>query len=298
MIRDNILELKETEDLVILAHNYQIPEIQEVADFIGDSLELCRTSQNTDAKHIVFCGVDFMAETAAILNPDKTVLMPDITSKCPMAQMLPGKRIEEAREKYPDAAVAVYVNTLAEAKAEADITFTSANSVKVVNSLEEDEVLFGPDKNIAWYVQHHTEKKIIPLPKFGHCRVHEHKISKKNILDLKEQHPDALILAHPECNPEVQKIADHLCSTSQMLEKAGLDNNEFIIGTEKEMCYRLRKEHPDKEFYCIENAVCTNMKKHTLPKLYKVMKNKNNIVTVDPKIARRAKKAIERMLAL
>lgn len=295
---NKISELKKSGDFVILAHNYQIPEIQDIADYTGDSLELCRISQDVDARYIVFCGVKFMAETAAILNPDKIVLIPDKTSLCPLAEMLPAERIKKAKKEHPDAAVAVYVNTVAEAKAEADIIFTSANGLKVVNSLEEDTVLFGPDKNIAWHVQNHTEKKIRPLPKFGNCRVHEHDITKKDILELKEAHPKAVVLAHPECNPEVQKIADYLCSTSQMLEKAGQDNEEFIIGTEKEMCYRLKKEYPDKIFYPIEKAVCTNMKKHTLPKLYGVMKEKDNVVNVDPATARKARKAIERMLKL
>ena len=298
MFKDKILELKKTGDFVILAHNYQIPEIQDVADFKGDSLELCRISQDVDAKYIVFCGVNFMAETAAILKPNKTVLIPDDTSKCPLAGMLPAERIKEARKKYPEAAVVVYVNTLAEAKAEADITCTSANPVKVVNSLEEDTVLFGPDKNLAWYTQKHTDKKIMPLPEFGHCRVHEFMITKEDVLKLKKEHPDASVLVHPECTPEVQGMADYVCSTSQMIKKAALDEKEFIIGTEKEMCYRLKKEFPEKEFYGIEKAVCTNMKKHTLPKLYNVMKKKDKVVKVDPDIAKRARKAIERMMEL
>jgi quinolinate synthase len=298
MLKDKILELKKTGDFVILAHNYQIPDIQDIADFRGDSLELCRISQDIDAQYIVFCGVTFMAETAAILNPEKTVLIPDNTSRCPLAAMLPAERIKEAKKKYPEAAVVVYVNTLAEAKAEADITCTSANPVKVVNSLDENTILFGPDKNLAWYTQNHTEKKILPLPKFGHCRVHEFMITKEDVLSLKKEHPDASVLAHPECLPEVQELADYICSTSQMLKRAALDSKEFIIGTEKEMCYRLKKEFPEKEFYSIEKAVCTNMKKHTLPKLYRVMKKKDKVVTVDPDIAQRARRAIERMLEL
>jgi len=297
MLKEKILELKKSGEFVILAHNYQIPEIQEIADFRGDSLELCRISQSIDAKYIVFCGVDFMAETAAILNPDKTVLIPDETSRCPMAGMLPAEKIREARKKYPEAAVVVYVNTLAEAKAEADITCTSANPVKVVNSLEENTILFGPDKNLAWYTQQHTDKRIIPLPEFGHCRVHEFLITKRDILKMKKEHPDALILAHPECLPEVQKMADYICSTSQMIKRAS-EGEEFIVGTEKEMCYRLSSEFPEKKFYCIEKAVCTNMKKHTLPKVYSVMKKKDKIVRVDPEIAERARRAIEKMLAL
>ncbi|MCK4433458.1 MAG: quinolinate synthase NadA, partial [Methanomicrobia archaeon] len=218
MLKDKILELKKTGDFVILAHNYQIPDIQDIADFRGDSLELCRISQDIDAQYIVFCGVTFMAETAAILNPEKTVLIPDNTSRCPLAAMLPAERIKEAKKKYPEAAVVVYVNTLAEAKAEADITCTSANPVKVVNSLDKNTILFGPDKNLAWYTQNHTEKKILPLPKFGHCRVHEFMITKEDVLSLKKEHPDALVLAHPECLPEVQELADYICSTSQMLK--------------------------------------------------------------------------------
>jgi quinolinate synthase len=298
MLTEKILELKKEENVIILAHNYQIPEIQDLADYTGDSLELCRISQTIESEYIIFCGVNFMAETAAILNPDKTVLIPDKSSRCPLAGMLPGKKIIDARKRHPGAAVAVYVNTLAEAKAEADIVFTSANAVKVANALEEDTVLLGPDKNLAWYTQQHTEKKIIPLPSFGHCRIHEHLIAEEDIAAMKKDHPDAPVLAHPECPPGVQKMADHICSTSQMLEKAALESNEFIIGTEREMCYRLHKEFPEKKFYCIDKAVCTNMKKHTLPKLYRVMEKKDNVVTVEPDTARRARDAIERMLEL
>ncbi|RMF89658.1 MAG: quinolinate synthase, partial [Methanobacteriota archaeon] len=187
------------EDTIILAHNYQMPPIQDLADFVGDSLELCQRAARVDKPYILFCGVDFMAESAVMLNPDKTVLMPDLASKCPMAAMLPAEKVREAKAEHPDAAVVLYINTWVEARAESDVTCTSANAVKIVRALDEEKILFGPDANLAWHVARNVpEKEIIPLPHKGHCRVHV-LFKKEHLLAARAEHPDAEVLVHPEC---------------------------------------------------------------------------------------------------
>ncbi|MFH0861166.1 MAG: quinolinate synthase NadA [Candidatus Altiarchaeota archaeon] len=296
-LSERVLKLKKEEDAVILAHNYQKPEIQDVADFTGDSLDLARKAGQVDEKYIIFAGVDFMAEGAAIMNPDKTVIIPDVNARCPMAAQLPAKEVIKAKKKHPGIPVVLYVNTLAEAKAEADITCTSANCVNIINSVKGDEVMFGPDRNLAYYVQQRTKKKVIPIPEDGYCIVHKHLLSYPDVMMLKQQHPDALLLAHPECEPEIQEKADYILSTGGMVKKAGeLDSREFIIATEEGICHRLRKENPGKRFYCLDYAVCRNMKLHTLEKVYDAIKNKAPVVRVDERVAARARKAIESML--
>lgn len=296
---EKISELKKEKNAIILAHNYQTPEVQLQADFLGDSLGLAKKSSEVDADIIVFAGVDFMAETAAILNPDKKVLIPDRESRCPMAGMLPVEEVKEAKKKYPDAAVVLYVNTLAEARAEADVTCTSANAVKVVNALEEDRILFGPDNNLAWYAQQNSDKEIIPIPEDGHCYVHR-RFSVGDIEKLREKHPDAEVLVHPEANPEVQKSADYICSTSQMLERAEKsESEELIITTEIGLVDRMRREYPDKKFYpVLDRTICKQMKKHTLEKIYHSLSEEEFLVEVPPDIAEKAKKATERMLEI
>ena len=288
------------EDVVILAHNYVVPELQDIADFVSDSLVLCRRVQEVEKKYILFCGVDFMAETASILNPDKIVLVPDREARCPMAAMLPAEKLKFAKKKYPDAAVVLYVNTLAEAKALADITCISSNAVEVVKSLDEERILFGPDKNLASYVARNVpEKEIIPIPSDGHCYVHE-MFSGLHILKAKQNFPYAEILIHPECRPEVQELAHYICSTEQMVKRARKSKKrEFIIATEIGLIYRLRKEMPNKEFIpALPSAICEPMKMNTLEKVERVLKRKDNIVKVERKIADKARKAIERMLEL
>ncbi|MFH1788275.1 MAG: quinolinate synthase NadA [Candidatus Altiarchaeota archaeon] len=295
-----ILELKEEKNAVLLAHNYQRPEIQDLADYVGDSLDLAKKARaEADADLIVFAGVDFMAETAKILNPDKKVLLPDLGARCPMAAQLPAEKVREAKKRHPGAAVVLYINTLAEAKAEADIICTSANSVKVVESLPNDEILFGPDANLAYYVSKNTEKKIIPLPEDGFCVVHKHLISSEEVALLKEEHPSAIFLAHPECNPDLQDAADYILSTNGMVKKVReLSAREFIIGTEEGLCYRLKKENPDKTFIPLPQAVCQTMKYHTLEKIHSCLKEESNEVTVRKDVAEKALKAIERMLGV
>lgn len=294
-----IAELKVRRGAAILAHNYQRPEIQLIADYIGDSLDLARYSAKVDADLILLCGVNFMAETAALLNPDKTVLIPDPRARCPMAAQLPARAVREARKKHPHAAVVLYVNTLAEAKAEADITCTSANAPQVVDALDEEKVLFGPDRNLAWFTQRRTNKTIVPIPENGHCYVHK-MFTPADIALLKEKYPDSEVIVHPECDPEVQQLATHICSTSQMLVRARASPaKRFIIGTEIGMLERLRRENSDKEFIpALNSAICEQMKRHTLQKVYLALRDRKNAVHVPPKVADRARGAIERMLEI
>jgi len=296
---EEILRLKRERDAVILAHNYQRPEVQLIADYIGDSLDLARYSAKLDARTILLAGVNFMAEMAAILNPDKTVLIPDPMARCPMAGQLPAQKVLEAKEANPNAAVVLYVNTLAEAKAEADIVCTSANAPLVIDAMDEEEVLFGPDRNLAYFTQRHSGKRISPIPEDGYCYVHK-MFSPSDIGLLKEEHPRAEILVHPECDPEVQRLADHVCSTSQMLLRAKASYaEEFIIGTEVGLVERLRREYPGKRFIpALDGAICKQMKRHTLQKVYLSLRDKKYVVRVPPKIAERARAAIDRMLEI
>jgi quinolinate synthase len=299
-LQEEILQLKKEKNAIILSHNYQTKEIQEIADFIGDSLELCiKASQIEDKDLVVFCGVDFMAETAFILNPDKKIVIPDAGAECPMAHMLPADELRKFKAKYPDAAVVLYVNTLAEAKAEADVLCTSANALKIVESMEEKTILFGPDQNLAWYVAQQTDKEIIPIPEGGHCYVHK-MLNPADILFLKEEHPDAEVLVHPECNPEVQEIADHVLSTGGMLKQvAESPKDKFIVGTEIDMVTRMKREIPDKTpMPAFEEAICENMKLHTLEKVKNSLINEEFIVTVPKDIASKALKSVNRMLEL
>jgi quinolinate synthase len=301
MARERIERLKRSKNAIILAHNYQRPEIQDIADFVGDSLELARRAAETDADIIVFCGVDFMAETAAILNPDKKVLIPDLGAICPMAQMLTVEELEEAKEKNPDAEVVLYINTLADCKALADCICTSANAPKVVEAMDSDTIIFGPDHNLARYVEKRTSKRIIPVPEYGLCPTH-HQISVDDLLKSKGKYPKAEVVVHPECVPEVQEMADHIASTSGMVRYCkDAMGKEFLIGTEVGLLYRLQKETKTqgKKFYPIsESAVCPQMKMHTLTKVEKALEFEKPVVLVQREIAREALRAIERMLRI
>jgi len=299
-LTDKILKLKREKKAIILAHNYQRPQIQDIADYVGDSIELSRRAkEEKDAKIIVFSAVDFMAESAAILNPEKKVLLPSKGARCPMAQMLRADEVRRWRRKYPKVPVLLYVNTLAEVKAECDICCTSANAIKVVNALDSDTIIFGPDHNLALYVQKKTDKKIIPMPERGFCPTHV-LFQKGDILLLKEEHPDAVVIVHPECTLDVQEVADYIGSTSQMCRYAKeLPAKKFIIGTEGGLLHRLRKENPDKEFIlAYKDAVCPNMKLNTLERIYMALKEEKFQVTVPRPIAKKARKALERMFAV
>lgn len=293
-----IERLKKEENAIILAHNYQSRDIQEIADFVGDSLELCiKAAQIKEADIVVFCGVDFMAETAAILNPCKKILIPDKDAECHMAHMLPAEEIRKAKEKYPDAAVVLYINTLAEAKAEADILCTSANAIQVVKSLPNKKILFGPDINMAKYISQNVNKEIIPIPDQGYCYVHE-MFHFGDVYFLKEKYPEAEVLIHPECNTDVQKFADEILSTGGMISHISKSDMEtFIIGTEIDMITRLKREHPDKTFVpALNYAICENMKLHTLEKVRDCLLEEKFVVQIDEKISKKAKMAILKMI--
>ncbi|MCM8795850.1 MAG: quinolinate synthase NadA [Candidatus Omnitrophica bacterium] len=297
-LREKIKQLKKRRKAIILAHNYQLPEVQDVADYRGDSLELSRIAANTDAKVIVFCGVHFMAETASILCPDKLVIMPDIHSGCPMANMLTAEDLRKLKQRYPQAIVVGYVNTSAEVKAELDICCTSTNAVAVVNALKDKkEIIFVPDKYLADYVSKKTQRKLICWN--GFCPTHV-KILPEDIKREKKFHPFAKVMVHPECLPSVVALADNVSSTSQMCKFAGeSEAKEFIVGTEIGLIYRLKKDNPKKEFYpASEAAVCPNMKRITQEKILFALEELKEEVRVPDNIRRRAKKAIERMFKI
>jgi len=295
---ERIKRLKEEKQAIILAHNYQVGEIQDIADFVGDSLDLSRKAAKTEAKIIVFCGVHFMAETAKILSPDKMVLLPDVNAGCPMADMVTVEELRELKVKYPNALVVSYVNTHVEVKAESDYCCTSANGLKVINSLPKDrEIIFTPDWCLGDYIAKQSNRKLILAN--GYCPTH-HRILKKNILMLKEKYPDAEVIVHPECTPDVIEIADKALSTNGICkyvkESASI---EFIIGTETGILHRLRKENPDKKFYpASELATCPNMKLITLEKILWALEEENYKIEVPVEIAKKAKLAIDKMLAI
>ncbi len=295
-----ILRLKKEKNAVILAHNYQRPEIQDIADFVGDSLGLSIEAGKTKADIIIFCGVDFMAETAKILNPDKKVLIPE-KAMCPMAMMLSPEEILTAKKKFKsqNPAVVLYVNTHASCKALSDYACTSANAVRILNSVTNDTIIFGPDANLADYAKKHTNKNIITIPEFGNCPTH-HQISVNDIKEAKTQHPNAKFIAHPECTREVLEIADFVGSTEQMIKFVkSSDNGEFIVGTEIGIIYRLRKENPNKKFYPASNtAICPNMKMTTLESVYNALKFEKYEINLDKEIMDKARKSIERMIAI
>jgi quinolinate synthase len=294
---EKIQKLKREKKAVILAHNYQRPEIQDIADFVGDSLELSLCAAQTDAKFIIFCGVKFMAETAAILNPNKRVLIPDENALCPMAAMLPAELVKVYRKKYPEAKIVLYINSLAEAKAYCDAVCTSANSVEIINRMDSETVLFGPDSNLAKYTESLTDKQIIPIPSFGFCPVHV-LFNKEGILKLKERYPDAEIMAHPECTPEVCEAADFVGSTSKMYkESLASDAEMFIVATETGLLHRMRKARKDAVFIpAYEDAVCVNMKLHTLEKVYLSLVQERYPVVLPSWVMEKARESVEFML--
>jgi len=294
---EEINELKSQRNAIILAHNYQLPEVQDIADSLGDSLALSRQAAATDAEVIVFCGVHFMAESAKLLSPNKTVLIPDISAGCPLADMITAQQLRELKAAHPGAPVVGYVNTTAAVKAECDICCTSANSVQVVRSLPEETILFVPDVNLGdWTQEQVPEKNIIRYP--GHCTPHLN-IRPEAIQKLKEEHPDAVVMAHPECVKEVRDMAEVITSTGGMVKFAArTDAKEMIVATEQGMVYRLQKENPGKTFYAIEWALCHDMKKTTLPKVLSALENMTGEITISPDVADKARQAVERMVEL
>jgi quinolinate synthase len=296
-LTEKIARLKKEKRAIILAHNYQRPEIQDIADYVGDSIELSRKAMDEkEAEIIVFSAVDFMAESAAILNPGKKVLLPTPGARCPMAQMLTVDEIKKWKALHPLVPVVLYVNTLASAKAYCDICCTSANALEVVDSLNAETVLFGPDRNLAEYVQRKTGKTVIPIPEWGFCPTHL-LFQSEDVQLLKTQYPDADVMVHPECTLEMQNTADLVGSTSQMCRYARQSSAEkFIVATEEGLLHRLRMENPGKQFIlAYEDAVCPNMKLNTLERLYTALREEKYAVTVPESIAKNARKALEKM---
>jgi len=297
-LQAKILELKKKLKAVIVAHNYQRPEVQDIADFVGDSLELSRKAKEVvDANEIIFCGVHFMAETAAILNPTRPVLLAEGTAGCPMADMIDAADLREWKEKYPRAGVVCYINTTAAVKAECDICCTSANAVKIVESLPNEEILFVPDQNLGHYVSTKTKKKMILYP--GFCITHK-RLQAAQVRQARGSHPEAVVLVHPECTPEVIAQADAVMSTSQMIKYARESPAQsFLIGTEEGLLHRLKLENPTKTFYLMCNAlVCPNMKRTTLDRVLKTMEEQRNRIIIPEDIRLKALRAVERMLAV
>ena len=294
-IQEEIQKLKIARNALILAHNYQPAEIQDVADIVGDSLELAIKAAGATEPVLVVCGVRFMAETAKLLSPEKTVLLPAPDAGCPLSDFLTPEMVHEAREKYPGAAVVVYVNSSVEVKAAADITCTSANAAAVVRSLDAETILFGPDANLASFVQKQMpEKRIIPLPPGGHCYVHC-AFTEDQIREARSK--GWRIVCHPECPPKIQADSDLIASTGGMVQHA-CECDEWFICTEREMGYRLKKLHPDRHFHVDPEAICKDMKKTTIEDLHRSLRDGIHEVKIPDEIAVPARKAVEAMMAV
>ncbi len=295
-LQKRIIELKKERHAIILGHNYQRKEVQEISDFLGDSYGLSVQASKTDAQIIVFCGVDFMAESAKILNPEKTVLHPNLKAKCPMAAMVDAASLKELKAEHPGAPVVSYVNTSAEVKAETDICCTSANAVKIVQSLPDKKVIFVPDTNLGLYVQRFVkDKELVLWP--GYCPTHMN-IKRKDLERMRREHPEAEILVHPECAPDVIDFADFAFSTEGIIKHVvSSPKKEFIIGTEENMLHRLRKEAPGKVFYSPPNATCPNMREISLEDVRDALEKLQFKIELPAEIIRRARVPLERMIA-
>jgi quinolinate synthase len=296
-ITERILELKKERNAVVLAHNYQRAEVQDIADFVGDSLELSRKAAQTKAAVIVFCGVHFMAETASIINPDKVVLLPDAGAGCPMANMITAEQLQAKKQEYPNATVVTYINSSAAVKAESDYCCTSANGVKVVNSIRAKEIIFVPDQYLGSYIESQTGKKMILWP--GYCPTHV-KILPEDVLARKKEYPNAKVVAHPECRPDVVALADEVLSTSGMIRYAARPEvKELILATEVGLLHRLTKENPGKKFIpASTKAICPNMKKTTLEKMQEALEMMAPEVKVPEEIREKAIVCVDRMLKI
>lgn len=297
-IEEKIQTLKHERGAIIIAHNYQPDEIQAIADFTGDSLELSRKAAELEEQVIVFCGVHFMAETAAILSPEKTILLPDRFAGCPMADMITAEQLQAKKAEHPGAVVISYVNSSAAVKAECDLCCTSSNAMKIVNSVPADkEIIFVPDTHLGHYVQEQLGREMIIWD--GYCPTHS-RIREEDIRREKEEHPNAKIMAHPECPLGIREMADMLLSTGQMVTVAKeSEHTEFIVATEMGMLYRLRNENPDKKFYSVsERALCPNMKKIDLEKVLWALEDMQYHITVPEEVANKARRSIEAMLEL
>ena len=297
-LADNIEVLKKQRNAVIVAHSYQNDDVQEIADIVGDSFALSRFCASSSYDVIVFCGVHFMAESAKLLSPDKTVLLPEKDAGCPMADMVTAEALREAKKQYPNAAVVCYINSTAEVKAECDICCTSSNALQVIRSLEQKDILFVPDCNLGSYVAKQVPEKNIILWK-GFCTTH-HRIRRDDVIKVRELHPDAILLVHPECRPEVVELADYVGSTKQIIDYASSsDKSKFIIGTEMGVLYKLKKDSPEKKFYLLSTGlVCPNMKKTSLQSVYEALRDMKTNIVLDETISERARVPLDRMLQI
>ncbi|RZO88233.1 MAG: quinolinate synthase NadA [Kiritimatiellaceae bacterium] len=297
-LANEIDQLKKERGAVIIAHNYQPDEVQALADFTGDSLELSRKAAELDEEVIVFCGVHFMAETAAILSPEKTILLPDQFAGCPMADMITADQLRARKAEHPDAVVIAYVNSSAAVKAEADLCCTSSNAVKIVQSVPADrDIIFVPDTHLGHYVQELVGREMIIWD--GYCPTHS-RIRDRDIVREKQDHPQAKVMSHPECPQNIRDVSDYLLSTGQMIEHArNSDENEFIVATEMGLLYRLRNENPEKKFYSVsDRALCPNMKKIDAEKVLWSLEDMQHRITVPEDISTKARRSIEAMLEL
>ncbi len=296
-LKDKIEELKEKNHAVIVAHNYQIGAIQDIADYVGDSFGLAKKVAELDVSNVIFCGVDFMVDSAVILNPDKDIIHPEPKATCPMAKMVDQEELERYRKENPDTSVVSYVNTNVETKAKSDICCTSSNAVKVVKSVDSTKVLFLPDRNLGDYIKRFVEDKEIDIWE-GFCGTHDN-IKPSHVKDLLKKFPEAEVVVHPECDPKVVDMADHVESTAGILKRAKQSRaKHMIIGTEREMGHRLKKEAPGKEYHFPGNPVCQNMKKITMEKMIHSLENLEPVIKVDENIAIKAKKPLQRMVEI
>ncbi len=297
-ILEEIKRMKKEKNAVIVAHNYQVDEVQDLADEVGDSFKLSQYCASVNADIIVFCGVYFMAESAKVLSPEKTVLLPEIDAGCPMADMVTADALREEKQKYPGAAVVCYINSPASVKAESDICCTSSNALNVVKSLPNKDILFVPDQNLGSYVAKQVPEKNIHLWK-GYCITH-HRVLKDSVEKARSLHPDALLLVHPECRSEVVEMADFVGSTAQIIEYARKNPlGEFIIGTEMGIIHKLKQDSPEKEIYLLDQGmVCPNMKKTTIESIHRALSDIRYQITVEKRVAAGARKVLEAMLAV
>lgn len=293
-LKNDILKLKKEKNALILAHLYQNPEIQEIADYTGDSYYLSELAMNSDKDFIVFCGVKFMADSAKILSPEKTVILPAVESSCPMADMAVPEDLEDMIAKHPDALKVCYINSSYEVKALCDVSVTSSSAIEILKNVDNNKILFLPDKNLGEYLSEFFPEKEFILWN-GFCPTH-HRIEKESILNMKKLHPNALVLTHPECRKEIREISDYVGSTSGIIKFATENQcNEYIICTESGILYSLEKNNPNKKFYFPENIVCPNMKKTRLEDVYKALSEEVEEITLDENIRKKALISLENM---
>lgn len=293
-LSEKILKLKKEKNAIILAHLYQIPEVQEIADYVGDSYYLSQVARDAKEDLIIFCGVKFMAESAKVLSPDKTVILPATNAGCPMADMAEVEDVEEMIKEYPDAFKVCYINSSYEVKALCDASVTSSSALNIMNNIPNKQILFLPDQNLGGYIAEFFPEKEFILWR-GFCPTH-HRITAEDVLNAKQEHPNVKVLAHPECSKEVRELSDYLGSTSGIIDYATkCEDNEFIIATEEGVLHQLQKKNPNKKFYFPEMMVCPNMKKTTLQDIYDALDGKREEVVLDEEIRQKALTSLENM---